>query len=62
MNDDDSDICPCAESEAAAALSLIVARVFATGYSPTEIVIVKRELGNVTEWQVEHRPRKGDGN
>jgi hypothetical protein len=61
-DDDVADICPCSESEAAAALSLIVARVMASNVDPTDIVIVRRDLFNQTEWQVEHRPRKEGGN
>jgi hypothetical protein len=61
-DDDAADICPCSESEAAAALSLIVARVLAIDVDPLDIVIVRRDLGDVTEWQVEHRPRKEGGN
>jgi hypothetical protein len=61
-DDDDVDLCPCSEAEAAAALSLIVARVLAMDADPMDIVVVRRDLGGVTEWQVEHRPKRKVGN
>jgi hypothetical protein len=55
---DDDEPFECSASEAAAALSLIVARVLAMDADPMDIVVVRRDLGGVTEWQVEHRPKR----